>query len=162
MFGVIRDIRIRILRAVRRKAASLHLDDVDKADKLLVLTNGKMQRCNALTEAGLQSQQEFAIARLVIVHIGHKENARQAELLAEFPCLDGAGLHARLAVNDNHGCIRRCDCLFHLADEIEIPRGIKEIDLNRLCVLIRIFDRNERCADGEAAALLFLIVVAER
>ena len=162
MLGVIRDIRIRIRRTVRLKAATLHLDDIDKADKLLVLTNGKLQRCNALTEAGLQSQKKLAVARLVIVHIGHKENARQAKLLAELPRLDGAGLHARLAVNHNHGCIRRCDCLFHLTDKIEITRGIKEIDLNRLCVLIRIFNRNERCADGEAAALLFLIVVAER
>ena len=119
-----------------------------------------MERCNLSAELFFQSQQQFTVACMIVIHIRYKNNTRQLILFTKFPCLICTNLYACLAVHyDNRG-VCNANCFFYFTNKIEITRRIQQVNLDRT-VFTLILQRNQSCGNGELSLNLFLIIIAD-
>ena len=124
LLGVFRNLTFNII-AQFGKPASCHLYDVDVAYELLILTDRQLERRNLSAEFFLQLQYQLTVAGMVIIHIRHENQARQVQLLTQFPRFFRTNLDACLTVYNDDSCIGYADSLLNFTHEIKISWGIQ-------------------------------------
>ena len=135
---------------------ALLLDHADTAGGLVAFVDREVER-NDLGSVQLgQSFDGAAIVGVVQVHVGDIDHSGQIIFVAEIPCALGTYFDAGLAGNNDDGCIRNADSLFHFADKIEISGCVQNVDLAVLP-----FYRDQGSLDRETSLLLLLRVIGD-
>ena len=137
-------------------AVTFLTDDIDITDKLLILTDGQIERSHLLAIRSCHILYDLSEGRIVNIHIGNIDDSGQFVFLTKLPGLDGADFDACFTV-DYDNCRTGCtDCLLNLTYKVKISGCINDIDLVTVPL-----NRNNGGIDGKLALLLFLAVIAD-
>ncbi len=123
LLGVFGNLAFYVI-TVGGKSSSCHLYHIHKSHKLLILTNRQMERRYLSAESGLQLKEQFTEAGMIVIHIGHKNDAGKVKLLTELPRFLRSHFNACLAVHHNHCRVGNTDGLFHFAYKVKVAGSI--------------------------------------
>ena len=133
------------------------VDQVGEPDDLVAVDHRDLHRADGDAELVVQGVEDLFEPRLVIVEAVDKERLRDLGVGGKVPRQLGPDLDPRLTVDDDHGCVGDAGALTDLALEIEVARGVHQVDLDPVPG-----DRRERRGKRKAAADLLGVVVADR
>ena len=119
-----------------------------------------MERRDLSAESGLQLQDQLPKTGMVVVHIGHKNDAGKIKLFAKLPRFLRSYFNTGLAVNHDHCGIGNADGFLRLSHKVEVPGSVQKIDLNRSVLTLK-FQRHQGGGNGKLSLDLFLIIITD-
>src|SRR6202035_4681248 len=139
----------------------LHFDEVDHADEAVFGPNGQLNRHGIAPQTRLDLLHATQKIRAGAVHLVDEGNARYAVFVHLAPYRFRLRLHARHGAIDGHGGIQNAETALHFDGEIDVSRGIDDIDAMFREALVHSIPETSRRRgrNGNAALLLLFHVV---
>ena len=126
-----------LLHAAALEQVRLVLDEVHDAAERLGFADRQLGRHRVEAEAIVQGLERVAEARVLLVHhVDHRERGGLL-LLEDLPHDFGPDLDAGVGADDEERRVRHPQRAVHVADEIEVSRGVDQVDLVSLPLELR-------------------------
>ena len=103
--------------------------EVDDSPEGRPLADGDLDREDLGRQVRFHVGEDPLEVRVVLVHLAHEEHARQVQLVADLPPLLGADLDATHTAHHHDRRVRRVQRRDYLAEEVEIARGVEQVEL---------------------------------
>ena len=129
----------------------LHLDQVDDALEAALRTDRELDRDDVGAQALLHRPHREVEVRADLVHLVDEADAGNVVLVGLTPDLLGLWFDTFLTVEHRHGAVEHTQAALHLDGEVDVARGVDDVDL---VVVPEAGGRRGR--DGDAALLLLL------
>ena len=128
LLGDLDDLVLPGLRALPEIVA-LPREQIDDAVEVVPVADGDLDGNHLRGEVVPHVAKDRLEVRVLLVHRGDEENARQVQLVADLPDLLGPDLDAGRPAQDHHGRVGGVETAHGLAEVIEISGCIEEVQL---------------------------------
>src|SRR5271163_3053680 len=142
----------------------LHFDEIDHANEPFLSANGQLNRYRIAAQTRFDLLDAAQEVRAGAVHLVDESDPRHAVLVHLAPNSLGLRLHAGHGAVDGHGGIQHPQAALHLDGEVDMPRGIDDVDAVFREAFVHSLPeaRGRGRRDGDAALLLLFHVVHHR
>ena len=117
----------------------------------------QVHRQHALAEDALADRHRLVEVGALVVELGDDDGARHADGRALLPQQPGRAVHAVDGGDHEQGRVRRAQAGPQVADEVRVPGGVEQVDLDAARA-----ERRQRQRDRALLPLLGLVEVAHR
>ena len=135
----------------------LHADQVDDAGEVVLSADRQLHDERGRTQLGLDGVDGVVEISAELIHLVDEADTRNAVLVGLTPHGLRLRLHAFLAIEHGNGAIEHSQGTFHLGREVHVARGIDDVDLELLLLVMGLTIPEAgggRGLDGDAALLL--------
>ncbi len=135
----------------------LHADQVDDAGEVVLSADRQLHDERGRTQLGLDGVDGVVEISTELIHLVDEADTRNAVLVGLTPHGLRLRLHAFLAIEHGNGAIEHSQGTFHLGREVHVARGIDDVDLELLLLVMGLTIPEAgggRGLDGDAALLL--------
>ena len=114
----------------------LHADQVHNAGEVVLSADRQLHDERGGTQLLLDGVDRVVEVSAQLVHLVDEADARNAVLVGLTPYGLGLRLNAFLAVEDGHGTIEHAQRTLHLGGEVDVARGVDDVDLELLARVV--------------------------
>ena len=114
----------------------LHADQVHNAGEVVLSADRQLHDERGGTQLLLDGVDRVVEVSAQLVHLVDEADARNAVLVGLTPYGLGLRLNAFLAVEDGHGAIEHAQRTLHLGGEVDVARGVDDVDLELLARVV--------------------------